>query len=44
VAARLKALGATADVNSPAEFQKFISDDRAKWVKLAKEANIVQQK
>lgn len=40
---RLAELGSTAVTDTPAEFKKFISDDRAKWQKLAKEANIVPQ-
>jgi tripartite-type tricarboxylate transporter receptor subunit TctC len=40
---RLAELGATAVTNSPAEFRQFITDDRAKWQNLAKEANIVGQ-
>jgi len=44
VVARLKALGATPETDTPAEFQQFILADRTKWVKLAKEAHIVQEK
>jgi tripartite-type tricarboxylate transporter receptor subunit TctC len=44
VVARLKSLGATPEVDSPAEFREFIQADRAKWIKLAKDAHIVQQK
>jgi tripartite-type tricarboxylate transporter receptor subunit TctC len=43
VVKRLAELGATAVTNSPAEFKQFITDDRAKWQNLAKEANIVGQ-
>lgn len=43
VVKRLSELGATPATNSPAEFRKFIADDRAKWQRLAKEANIVAQ-
>lgn len=43
VVKRLAELGATAGTNSPAEFKKFITADRAKWQSLAKEANIVAQ-
>ena len=43
VVKRLAELGATAVTNRPSEFRKFITDDRAKWQKLAKEANIVSQ-
>jgi tripartite-type tricarboxylate transporter receptor subunit TctC len=43
VVKRLAELGATAATNSPAEFRQFITDDRAKWQNLAKEANIVGQ-
>jgi tripartite-type tricarboxylate transporter receptor subunit TctC len=37
---RLDELGATPAANAPAEFKKFIADDRAKWQRLAKEANL----
>jgi tripartite-type tricarboxylate transporter receptor subunit TctC len=37
---RLSELGSTAVTDSPAEFKKFIMNDRAKWVRLAKEANL----
>lgn len=40
---RLAELGATAAANTPAEFKKFIADDRAKWQRLAKEANLRAQ-
>jgi tripartite-type tricarboxylate transporter receptor subunit TctC len=40
---RLTDLGATAETNSPDEFKKFIAQDRARWVKLAKEAHIQAQ-
>ena len=40
---RLAELGSIAVTDTPAEFKKFISDDRAKWQKLAKEAKIVAQ-
>lgn len=43
VVKQLVKLGATAVTDTPAEFKKFISDDRAKWQKLAKEAKIVAQ-
>ena len=43
VVKRLAELGATAVTNSPVEFKKFITDDRAKWQNLAREANIVGQ-
>lgn len=44
IVTRLKALGATAEVNSPAEFREFVQTDRSKWIKLAKDAHIVQEK
>ena len=44
VVTRLKALGATPETDTPAEFQQFILADRTKWTKLAKEAHIVQEK
>lgn len=37
---RLAALGATSTTNSPAEFKKFLTEDRAKWQRLAAEANL----
>jgi tripartite-type tricarboxylate transporter receptor subunit TctC len=37
---RFTELGATPAANTPAEFRKFIADDRAKWQRLAKEANL----
>ena len=40
---RLTELGATAETNSPADFRKFIADDRARWVKLAKDARLESQ-
>ena len=40
VEARLKELGGTAATDTPAEFKKFLTDDRAKWQKLADEANL----
>lgn len=40
---RLTDLGATAETNSPAEFKTFITEDRAKWVKLAKDARLESQ-
>lgn len=40
---RLTELGATAETNSPADFRKFITDDRIKWVKLAKDARLQSQ-
>jgi tripartite-type tricarboxylate transporter receptor subunit TctC len=43
VVKRLAELGATAVTSSPAEFKQFIADDRAKWLNLAKQANIVGQ-
>jgi tripartite-type tricarboxylate transporter receptor subunit TctC len=44
VVTRLKALGATPETDTPAEFQQFILADRTKWIKLAKDAHIVQEK
>jgi tripartite-type tricarboxylate transporter receptor subunit TctC len=44
VVKRLTALGATPETNSPAEFQQFVLADRSKWIHLAKEAKIVQEK
>jgi tripartite-type tricarboxylate transporter receptor subunit TctC len=44
VVTRLKALGATPETDTPAEFQQFILADRSKWIKLAKDAHIVQEK
>jgi tripartite-type tricarboxylate transporter receptor subunit TctC len=43
VVKQLVKLGATAVTDTPVEFKKCISDDRAKWQKLAKEAKIVAQ-
>jgi tripartite-type tricarboxylate transporter receptor subunit TctC len=43
VVKRLAELGSTAVTDTPAEFNKFISDDRAKWQNRAREANIVAQ-
>jgi len=40
---RLTDLGATAETNSPVEFKTFITEDRAKWVKLAKDARLESQ-
>ena len=40
---RLAELGSIAVTDTPAEFKKFISDDRAKWQKPAREAKIVAQ-
>lgn len=37
---RLAELGATAAANTPSEFKQFIADDRARWQRLAKEANL----
>lgn len=37
---RLAELAATAETSSPADFKAFITEDRAKWVKLAKEAHL----
>ena len=37
---RLAELGATPAANTPAEFKKFIAEDRAKWQRLAKETNL----
>jgi tripartite-type tricarboxylate transporter receptor subunit TctC len=40
VASRLKELGGTPATDTPAEFRKFLTDDRAKWQRLADEANL----
>jgi tripartite-type tricarboxylate transporter receptor subunit TctC len=40
IAQKLNALGATASTNSPEQFRNFIRDDRAKWQRVAKEAQI----
>lgn len=37
---RLSELGSTAVTDSPAEFKMFITNDRAKWIRLAKEAHL----
>jgi tripartite-type tricarboxylate transporter receptor subunit TctC len=37
---RLKELGGTSASDTPAEFRKFLTDDRAKWEKLADAANL----
>jgi tripartite-type tricarboxylate transporter receptor subunit TctC len=37
---RLKELGGTAVTDTPDEFKKFLIEDRAKWQKLADEANL----
>jgi tripartite-type tricarboxylate transporter receptor subunit TctC len=44
VVSRLAALGATVETDSPAEFQEFITEGRAKWVRLAREARTVPEK
>jgi tripartite-type tricarboxylate transporter receptor subunit TctC len=38
--ARFKELGYTPARNTPAEFTQFIRDDRAKWQRVAREANL----
>jgi tripartite-type tricarboxylate transporter receptor subunit TctC len=43
VVKRLAELGATVVTDTPAEFKKFIADDRAKWQRLVKEAKIVTE-
>jgi tripartite-type tricarboxylate transporter receptor subunit TctC len=40
IAARFRDLGYTPARNSPAEFVQFIRDDRAKWQRVAREANL----
>jgi tripartite-type tricarboxylate transporter receptor subunit TctC len=40
IAARFRELGYTPARNSPAEFAQFIRDDRAKWQRVAREANL----
>jgi tripartite-type tricarboxylate transporter receptor subunit TctC len=37
---RLKELGGTAVTDTPDEFRKFLIEDRAKWQKLADDANL----
>ena len=40
IASRLQELGYTPARNTPAEFTQFIRDDRAKWQRVAREANL----
>jgi tripartite-type tricarboxylate transporter receptor subunit TctC len=40
IAARFRELGYTPARNTPAEFTQFIRDDRAKWQRVAREANL----
>ena len=40
VAKRLNELGATASPNTPAEFVKFLRDDRERWQRVAREAGL----
>jgi tripartite-type tricarboxylate transporter receptor subunit TctC len=40
VGSRFKELGFTPAQNKPAEFTQFIKDDRAKWQRVAREANL----
>ena len=40
IVARFKELGYTPSRNKPAEFTQFIRDDRAKWQRVAREANL----
>jgi tripartite-type tricarboxylate transporter receptor subunit TctC len=37
---RLAELGATATANTPAEFKRFLIEDRAKWQRLSDQANL----
>ncbi len=37
---RLSEIGATPAVNSPAEFQKFLREDRTRWERVAREAKL----
>jgi len=37
---RLGELGATATANTPAEFKRFLIEDRAKWQRLSDQANL----
>ena len=41
--ARLADLGGTVFLASPAELEKFIAEDTAKWAKVIREANIKRQ-
>ena len=40
VVKRLGELGAAAAISSPAEFKKFLIEDRAKWQRLAEQAHL----
>jgi tripartite-type tricarboxylate transporter receptor subunit TctC len=40
IVSRLQELGYTPARNAPAEFAQFIRDDRAKWQRVAREANL----